>query len=427
MEQDSAPDKPATLQPQIVMPFPQTGQRMGMPPPAVGSPMLQGLTVPTRMWHQGDVSSSIQFKIDECNAICLMNAHQYYHPFIWASVMQACHNFIGYIDRQLCKESPCRTCGSKEGLLDDWKAEAKSYRDKHDWIAAFWRFTGGRLTSHGYLLQQEAKPLVAVPTERMEAMIPLDASREPADAMAGPLWLANMAFERMLSNRPVFLACDTRSNTDAYRTGKTSLVMQVAYFLGQLITRAGYGKPFDMRHDVVYEHDEPRLGEFIADDTPWCVRVIDEFLILYKRDSMTKRMKKIIKAVPTKPKQRQAWLMAGPNIFDLDKHLVHTDLTHRLKVTVRLKEAMLYEKRGSPPDEAFDQWGDSVVPVSWSPMPDSWERLYDGPFPSLVKIARKMDEESERSPVVEFLSRNKDWGLGMFQSGIPEVETRQVA
>ena len=406
----------------MVMPFPAPPSRAPQTPATAEEPNLQGFGVPVRVFQHGDIASEIQFQIDRTQSIGIMNAAKWWHPWVWNTVEVAIYTFAGFIDRQLCKTQPCVTCHTKKGVLEDWKTESVRYKGKGDYVAAFWRFIGGVVTAHGYLLQQEAKPLAPVPTDRLEQMLPIDPLRQPPDAMAGPLWVANHLFDRMLQNRPVFLACDTRRHTDAYRTGKTSLVVQVAYYLGQLIHGAGYGPRWDMRHDMVFEHDEPRLRERIEDDTEWKVWVIDEFLILYKRDAMTKRIKSIIRALPTKPKQRQAVLMAGPNIIDLDKHIVGNDLTHRLKVTRSRSEAVLYEKRGTPPDELLDQWGDQVVPIGWDPLPETWERLYDGPYPSLVKIARDMEEDADRSPIADYLSKHPDFGTDL----LTPLEVRQV-
>ncbi len=449
-------------------PAPIAGRRG--PPPAgprteefVFEARLPGLGIPVPK-YSGEFTWRESFirEWEEVRTLYLGNRTRQANPVIWDFIRSACDGFIGTLSGQLCG-MPCKVCGTEESVLDQWREVRPSVAEDRDaFFPMFREFAGRKMAAHGYGPKDEPEVLQPVPPEALAAFSVMNPFLRVDLGWRSVVWLAWRLYQRALHDKPVFVMVDSVAGVDTYRTGKTSLLLQLmagySYFLMQTAfcpyclyaefapgslpekecpkcasdewRRPPAQNAFDLRHHVVYQHDAPQFAAFLEDMTPWSLRGADEIeQVLFLRDSQKGAQKDWIKRWTEKPKQRQAWFVAGGNLFNLDIRVIKFGLTHRLKIVRPRPDAIggpppiavLYEKpqaqagmvaqtaEGSWFDEKRDLWAREAGRLSWADIPFPWRNLYQEIIDFLGDAGDY--DASETSVIAQRLAAEPDWGI----------------
>lgn len=210
----------------------------------------------------------------------------------------------------------------------------------------------------------------------------------------------------------IFCVVETPRNLYPYGCGKTSLAME---FCGAMAKVLGY--PFDLRADIAYTIDLPRVRRFLEDNSKGVVRMVDEGKIVWgRRTAMVGQQKKDMMTLSTIRKNRQVWLVVVDNIFRLDLELYEAKATHLLRVQDEghraiprgWNRAILYKKADY--NEENDRWGRQVVPLKWEPLPAQISDAYHACVDYTNDHARMIIDE-DMSPLDELLKADRTWNL----------------
>jgi hypothetical protein len=283
-------------------------------------------------------------------------------------------------------------------------------------------FLLGKLKTYGAWFRNELMELEPVPQENLSLLTCIDPDRRMTGMeYRGPIWLANRIFENMQRDQLGITLVGTRHNYFAYRSGKSALEIQLHALVSELMVRAGLTKRrFDMRYDLVFQHDFARFRRFFNDHTPYWAWGIDEISELLHRRTWNKPdQQKIVLYWPEKPKEKQPVICAGPSIFRLDTELwpavmlyVQVEPPKRTDPPGTPRRAIVYELAGGEMNETTKQWGNEIARLRFMDIPASWRVLYD----LCLQFTRDNWQEPDWSPLDDELDKTDgEFGKAMLQ------------
>jgi len=313
-------------------------------------------------------------------------------------------------------------------LLDSYFRLDDEVDSKGRLIAEKVNMIGAAMQAAGLTLKERDTAWEPVPADRMAAIFSLaDELQMPSGVDLEKYGIAQIAAywkENMIdAGLDIFCVIETPKKIYPYGSGKSTLGLQVGGATAKAI-----GDAFDIRRDVVYQMDVPRLQRFFDDHDRRQVRMVDESKFFwYRRTAMSGTQKRDMMTLSMTRKDEQVWLAAASNIFRLDIDIVEEKATHILRVTdpgrVTIKrgwgQATLYEKADQ--DEDKDKWGRPVLSVKWVDFPP-------GPGPKTVyadcirytnRFARHILDDGV-SPLDDLLDTDPTWARDALEDWLSE-------
>jgi len=298
-------------------------------------------------------------------------------------------------------------------ILDQWYATFHEDDLRTEELAPrSLEFLLGKLKTYGAWFRNELRELEPVPRENLELLTCIDPERTMTGMeYRGPVWLANRIFDKMKRDQLGIVLVGTRHNYFAYRSGKSALMIQLHALVSEMMVRAKMTqRRFDMRYDLVFQHDFARFQRFFNDHTPHWSWGIDEMSELLHRRTWNKPdQKNIVLYWPEKPKEKQPVICAGPSIFRLD-----TELWPAVMLYIQVeppkdtdppgtpRRAIVYELSGGEMNETTKQWGNEIARLRFSDIPPSWRALYD----HCLAYTRENWQEPDWSPLDDELDKS---------------------
>jgi len=287
---------------------------------------------------------------------------------------------------------------------------------------------GAAMQLAGLTLKERDTAWEPVPADRMASIFTLaDDIRAPSPVDLEKYGVAQVAAywrENMIDvGLDIFCVIETPRKIYPYGSGKSTLGLQI----GGATARA-IGDAFDIRRDVVYQMDFPRLQRFFEDHDRRQVRMVDESKFFwYRRTAMSGSQKRDMMTLSMTRKDEQVWLASASNVFRLDQDIFEEKATHILRVTdpgrVTVRrgwgQATLYEKADQ--DEEEDRWGRPVLSVKWVDFPSGSgpKAVYGECIRYTNRHARHILDDGV-SPLDALLDDDPEWQRDQLRGWLPE-------
>jgi len=262
--------------------------------------------------------------------------------------------------------------GRAPALVLQYDSIEDAAEDRDDEIRKKARYVGAVLGESGLALKEREKGFEPVPQERMQQIFRfVDWDRKPSEGELekyGVTQIAAYFKENMIDlGLDVFLVIEAPRKIYPFGSGKSTIMLQV---LGACATAMEI--PFDIRWDVAYQMDYPRVQRFLNDDRKHQIRGVDEGKRIWsRRTPMSPKQRDDMQALSMTRKNEQVWATSCSNIFRLDHDIFEEKATHILRILdpgrVTIKRgwgrAILFEKGDH--DEKADSWGNKRMGVEW--------------------------------------------------------------
>lgn len=284
---------------------------------------------------------------------------------------------------------------------------------------------GAAMQIVGMALKEGDKPFEPIPHDKMSKIFRFTAQAPGPNELEkyGVPQIVGYWKENMIDlGLDVFCVVECPKKIYPFGLGKSTLMIQIAASLAKALDAE-----FDIRWDIAYATDVPRVRRFFDDHRKRVIRQIDEGKVIWgRRTHGTGRQKEEMGLLSMTRKDEQVWLVAVSNIFRLDHDIFEEKATHVIRIPdpgrVTIKrgwgQATLYEKGDL--DEEQDRWGRRKIPVKWLDFPprSGIRKVYLEADRYTKTHVRKIAEDGI-SPLDELLHDEPTWGLEDLKDWLP--------